>query len=616
MKSFRDILNEEIIQGDPDEMALPYADTLAQNVNVREIPSGSNRSPEIDRYFDIVGLNNRNKGNDGYPWCMAFVYAMFNDFTKKLGLKNPLVKTAGVMKHWNKADSSLKIPVSNARKNPSLVKPGQVFIQSRKGGGHTGIVTSVNTKNGTFTTIEGNTNDKLSGEGHRVGRNTRKLSQSSLIGFIDYFKGNRSEKFEKTISEVVAKAPTSYSTEEYVDGLSKSDIKDIQTFLKGLGYDLGDFGPNKDGVDGEIGDKTTAAINHWKSKNGMKPDSVIDKSLYQKMVKSKKSGSPSSSLDRLIGTGSTQAPKKKSFIGKVLRAAMPSMFPNKLVTIDPTNTSKDSNYIIKRAVVESTNSASALSDMLNEQSVFNKIRDFKRSSDTRLADIYRGKTTTESPIDNTGNQNVDIKPESDGKTIVQSKPEIDIIYNKKDDSFHLKAVNTAAKNIIGSDDIVKIDPKDLEEIQLAFKDPSTVKSTSTNPVTVSDKDFYESILKGVGAPITSENMKFLQAWRQAEGGKATYNPFNTTKKMSKDSGMTNYNSAGVKNYSTPQLGIQATVDTLKLGYYTNIINDLKSDAGAEQIASNIDQLKTWGTGGLIAKVLSKGNVNPPKIATA
>jgi hypothetical protein len=295
---------------------------------------------------------------------------------------------------------------------------------------------------------------------------------------------------------------------------------------------------------------------------------------------------------------------------------MPSMFPNKLVTIDPTNTSKDSNYIIKRAVVESTNSASALSDMLNEQSVFNKIRDFKRSSDTRLADIYRGKTTTESPIDNTGNQNVDIKPESDGKTIVQSKPEIDIIYNKKDDSFHLKAVNTAAKNIIGSDDIVKIDPKDLEEIQLAFKDPSTVKSTSTNPVTVSDKDFYESILKGVGAPITSENMKFLQAWRQAEGGKATYNPFNTTKKMSKDSGMTNYNSAGVKNYSTPQLGIQATVDTLKLGYYTNIINDLKSDAGAEQIASNIDQLKTWGTGGLIAKVLSKGNVNPPKIATA
>ena len=40
-------------------------------------------------------------------------------------------------------------------------------------------------------------------------------------------------------------------------------------------------------------------------------------------------------------------------------------------------------------------------------------------------------------------------------------------------------------------------------------------------------DFYEKILTKLGAPITEGNMIFMKAWRQAEGGKAIYNPWNT-----------------------------------------------------------------------------------------
>ena len=127
-----------------------------------------------------------------------------------------------------------------------------------------------------------------------------------------------------------------------------------------------------------------------------------------------------------------------------------------------------------------------------------------------------------------------------------------------------------------------------------------------------DKDFYTAILTGVGAPITDENLKFFYAWRKSEGGKATNNPFNTTYKLSKDFGKTNYNKVGVKNYSTPNYGIEATVKTLLLRHYTCIVDGLKNDIGAYKI-SKCESLKTWGTGDLVSRVLSNGDVTPPKI---
>ena len=73
-------------------------------------------------------------------------------------------------------------------------------------------------------------------------------------------------------------------------------------------------------------------------------------------------------------------------------------------------------------------------------------------------------------------------------------------------------------------------------------------------------------------------MLFMYAWRQAEGGKAKNNPFNTTFKMP---GATSYNSIGVKNYETPEKGIEATCKTLKNGRdkygYDKIIDGLKNE---------------------------------------
>ena len=40
-----------------------------------------------------------------------------------------------------------------------------------------------------------------------------------------------------------------------------------------------------------------------------------------------------------------------------------------------------------------------------------------------------------------------------------------------------------------------------------------------------DDEFYKEILRGIGAPVTKNNMTLFYAWRQAEGNGGKYNPF-------------------------------------------------------------------------------------------
>ena len=115
-----------------------------------------------------------------------------------------------------------------------------------------------------------------------------------------------------------------------------------------------------------------------------------------------------------------------------------------------------------------------------------------------------------------------------------------------------------------------------------------------------DIEFYKAVLTGIGAPITNNNLLYLYAWRQAEGGSAAFNPFNTTQKAL---GATNYNKVGVKNYTSAEQGISATVKTLLNGKYSGIISSLKADAEPSQTADALIA-SPWGTGELAKEVIS------------
>ena len=153
----------------------------------------------------------------------------------------------------------------------------------------------------------------------------------------------------------------------------------------------------------------------------------------------------------------------------------------------------------------------------------------------------------------------------------------------------------------GDDFLIKAFEKFITPSSKPSTDSTTNTKTDSSMVptkTTADDDFYKQVLSCVGAKPTKDNMSFMYAWRQAEGGKASNNPFNTTHKMP---GSTTYNSHNVQNYKSSEDGIQATCKTLNNGRYTDIVNGLKNDVGLFEL-SRMKGLKTWGTGELLAKV--------------
>jgi peptidoglycan hydrolase-like protein with peptidoglycan-binding domain len=148
-----------------------------EEVGTQEVPLNSNRGPKVEEYLASTGLGG------GFAWCAAFVYWCFNTAAKNAGKTNPLVKTAGVIRSWNECKGK-KILAKDTKNNPSLIKPGHIFVMDYGGGlGHTGIVVSVN--GGFINTIEGNTNDESSREGSGVYKRVRKINSINK-GFMEY----------------------------------------------------------------------------------------------------------------------------------------------------------------------------------------------------------------------------------------------------------------------------------------------------------------------------------------------------------------------------------------------------------------------------------------------
>jgi hypothetical protein len=146
-------------------------------LGVMENPEGSNSGPEVNAYLKSVGLG------PGYYWCAAFIYWCFQQASAELGKKNPVFKTAGCLNHWNKTTGK-KIKAAAAVENPSLLKPGHIFILNHGSGmGHTGLIEKI--EGGYIHTIEGNSNPEGSSNGIGVFRLERKIATINQ-GYIEY----------------------------------------------------------------------------------------------------------------------------------------------------------------------------------------------------------------------------------------------------------------------------------------------------------------------------------------------------------------------------------------------------------------------------------------------
>ena len=99
--------------------------------------------------------------------------------------------------------------------------------------------------------------------------------------------------------------------------------------------------------------------------------------------------------------------------------------------------------------------------------------------------------------------------------------------------------------------------------------PSPPRRASLNRAGVDPVQWAKDFLTRLGAPITASNVQAITAWETAEGTKAAYNPLATT--QGGYAGETTFNSVGVKNYASYQDGLDANVQVINNGLYTNIL---------------------------------------------
>lgn len=89
-----------------------------------------------------------------------------------------------------------------------------------------------------------------------------------------------------------------------------------------------------------------------------------------------------------------------------------------------------------------------------------------------------------------------------------------------------------------------------------------------------------------------------QAWERAEGGNASFNPWNTTEPWP-GSAAYNDNVPPVRNYRTGSDGIAATVATLRNSHYPNMLRCFRKPgkmSPREIVEACRKDFDTWGTG--------------------
>lgn len=123
----------------------------------------------------------------------------------------------------------------------------------------------------------------------------------------------------------------------------------------------------------------------------------------------------------------------------------------------------------------------------------------------------------------------------------------------------------------------------------------------TAPSGVPVDQFAADVLAGVGAPLTTENLRVMRAWVKAEGTSARFNPLATTQRAP---GATAFNSVGVRNFTSYDQGVATTVQVLQNGKYDEVLAGLRSGQDAQQVAGAIAR-SPWGTGGLVAQILTR-----------
>lgn len=364
----------------------------------------------------------------------------------------------------------------------------------------------------------------------------------------------------------------------------QKDVETVQIGLTILGYELPKFG-----VDGKFGPETARSVSKFKSDNQVNDnvDSVNEAYLI----------SPVPSQGVSSGFGEKRSYENHPGVDLKVNSGTPIKSPADGTILDAETRSNSCGGTIQIQHADGFVSRYCHCKNIN----VSKGQSVKQGDVVGLTGGAKG----DSGRGNSTGAHLHFELKKDGKLVNPmnfiGKEVGDYDFSKSSGGESGEVISPAMVKIL----IDKLQNKGITSEDLQ-KYVDTIKIGNLN-----DKNFYMKLLENLGAPISDENMKFLYAWRQAEGKAGKFNPFNTTWDLPNS---TNFNKVGVKNYVSLEDGMVATVKTLKNGRYECILKGLRDDIGAENI-SRCESLKTWGTGDLVAKVVSGYNSGSnPKVS--
>ena len=128
--------------------------------------------------------------------------------------------------------------------------------------------------------------------------------------------------------------------------ITKEKIIDLQTELYKMGYDLGGFGKNKDGIDGIIGDKTKKALEEYKkTKSPPKGKLTLEQEERIKRYKTPDTNLKEKALDFILGNAKEYIvnPVKKS-ASKILPENL--QYDSSLETVSKYDQTGGKNYLL------------------------------------------------------------------------------------------------------------------------------------------------------------------------------------------------------------------------------------------------------------------------------
>lgn len=389
--------------------------------------------------------------------------------------------------------------------------------------------------------------------------------------------GDNVKEFYKNLDDAIAAG--GLSQQQHGSMTYQAQVESMQIGLILLGYEL-----PAHGVDGLFGPETASAVKKYKTDKGIKDE--VNEAFVQlndtsySNVKFDTDGTQYDQVNQALLDDLQAAASKANVVVTITTAK--SGHPN--LTIGGKESRHSTNTAVDIAILNGVNSGGA-SNEINGNSQFRELGNSLKTELLNMGYSLNAEGGNQKAVlwqTNTGGNHFNHLHVSNNQGVTGSVPSESMA--KATPEFLKSLVDLLQQKGVTSEDL----KKHINKIELAG---------------LTDKNFYMKLLESLGAPVSDENMKFMYAWRQAEGNGGKYNPFNTTWNMP---GSTTMNSVGVRNYASLEDGMVATIKTLKNGYYNCIVSGLKDDIGASNIA-RCESLKTWGTGDLVGKVVASYN---------